>query len=170
MQTLAFLGALISGLHGDIASLQREQNCLAEAIYFEARGDGATESERIRAMSAVGHVILNRVNTKGYPGTICGVVQQVTGDTYQFSYHLNGQRKYEDSDSLLLARTVAAGVMLGNIPDPTNGSIAYHANYVTPINWPASWRRQIKIGSHIFYRGTGRPKTIPYPPSEKPKI
>lgn len=169
MQTLAFLGALISGLHGDIASLQREQECMAEALYFEARGDGATEAERARAMAAVGHVILNRVSTQGFPSTICEVVRQTTGDTPQFSYRLLSDRAFSDKDSLFLARRVAAGVMLRQLPDPTGGAIAYHAKYVSPANWPTTWKRQAQIGSHIFYRGQGRAKTVPLPPPEKPK-
>ena len=44
--------------------------CLAKAIYFEARG----ESEK--GQLAVGRVVLNRVESGAYADTICGVVVQ----------------------------------------------------------------------------------------------
>ena len=48
----------------------KEQKCLANAIYFEARG------ESLRGQAAVAQVVLNRVRNPTYPNTICGVVYQ----------------------------------------------------------------------------------------------
>ena len=47
-----------------------QQRCLAEGIYFEARG------EPVSGQAAVSQVILNRVRNPHYPNTICGVVYQ----------------------------------------------------------------------------------------------
>ena len=50
--------------------MAREQRCLAEAIYFEAR------SESNEGRAAVAQVVLNRVKSGLYPDTVCGVVYQ----------------------------------------------------------------------------------------------
>src|SRR6476660_1622442 len=48
----------------------REEKCLAEAIYFESRG------EPVRGQIAVAQVVLNRAFSGYYPTTVCGVVYQ----------------------------------------------------------------------------------------------
>ena len=45
-------------------------DCLAEAIYFEARG------ESFGGMLAVASVVMNRVDHKDFPNNICGVVRE----------------------------------------------------------------------------------------------
>ncbi len=59
-----------------------EFECLATALYFEARGEG------IKGQAAVAEVILNRVESPQFPRTVCGVVNQSNGRGCQFSYHL----------------------------------------------------------------------------------
>src|SRR5690625_3991404 len=44
-----------------------EWRCLAEAMYFEARGEG------LAGQVAVGEVILNRVDSSRYPNSVCDV-------------------------------------------------------------------------------------------------
>ena len=48
----------------------READCMAKAIYFEARG------EVMGGKKAVGTVIYNRMESKVFPTTACGVVYQ----------------------------------------------------------------------------------------------
>ena len=48
----------------------RQEKCLAEAVYFEARG------EAVRGQIAVAQVVMNRVFSGYYPNTVCGVVFQ----------------------------------------------------------------------------------------------
>ena len=48
----------------------KEWKCLADALYFEARG------EQIEGQIAVADVIINRKNSSQFPGTICGVVSE----------------------------------------------------------------------------------------------
>ena len=64
-----------------------EKRCLAEAIYFEARG----ESEEGQA--AVAQVVLNRVSSGLYPASICGVVYQnrQRRNACQFSFACDGR-------------------------------------------------------------------------------
>ena len=51
----------------------KQLDCLAEALYFEARG------ESVKGQFAVADVILNRVESPLFPKTVCGVVQQGEG-------------------------------------------------------------------------------------------
>jgi len=51
-------------------NVETSRQCLAEAIYFEARG------EPEEGQVAVAQVILNRVRSGLYPGTVCDVVYQ----------------------------------------------------------------------------------------------
>ena len=62
-------------------------SCLAEALYFEARG------ESLQGIVGVAEVILNRVDDRRYPNSLCGVVNQGTGERYrcQFTYTCDGR-------------------------------------------------------------------------------
>ena len=66
-----------------------EQTCLANGIYFEARG------ESVRGQAAVAQVMLNRVRNPAYPNSICGVVYQ--NDKWcnrcQFSFACDGSQE-----------------------------------------------------------------------------
>ena len=65
----------------------KQMSCLAEALYFEARG------EPIIGQLAVGEVILNRVEDRRYPSSICKVINQGTGRRFacQFTYTCDGK-------------------------------------------------------------------------------
>src|SRR5689334_19549364 len=52
------------------ASANAEQQCLAMAMYWEARGEGTL------GMTAVGWTVLNRMKSGRFPTTPCGVVHQ----------------------------------------------------------------------------------------------
>ncbi len=54
----------------DEKSRAKSEKCLAEAVYFEARG------EAVRGQIAVAQVVLNRAFSGFYPTTVCGVVYQ----------------------------------------------------------------------------------------------
>ena len=60
--------------------------CLSEALYFEARG------ETVKGQFAVAEVIMNRVKSGRFPGSVCGVIKQGTGKKYQcqFTYTCDG--------------------------------------------------------------------------------
>jgi N-acetylmuramoyl-L-alanine amidase len=125
------------------APLDAEGNCLATAVYFEARG------ESVDGQLAVARVVMNRAASGRYPSTWCGVVKQ----PWQFSFVRSGQFPAINYSSSAWARAqgVARLAMANVVPSVGNDVLWYHANYVAP-----SWGRRLnfvqKIGSHIFYR------------------
>ena len=128
---------------------QRENRCLATAIYFEAR------SEPIKGQIAVAQVIMNRVRSRYYADTVCGVVYEGAHkrNACQFSFACDGAAdKPKDKKRWAIASKLAKRVTDGKVWLADIGHAShYHATYVKP-----SWRRQMKlvkqIGAHIFYR------------------
>ncbi|KAG1650447.1 GTPase Der [Nymphon striatum] len=131
---------------------KKEQKCLAEGIYFEARG------EPVSGQAAVAQVILNRVRNPTYPKTICGVVYQNDHwrNRCQFSFACDGIRdRVTSKRSWRTAQDVAIAVSAGKIWFTEVGSSThYHATYVNP-RWARSMKKVGKIGLHIFYRTYG---------------
>ena len=127
----------------------KEQKCLAEGIYFEARG----ESEAGQA--AVAQVILNRVKNPTYPNSICGVVYQNKSwrNRCQFSFACDGIKdRIRSAEAWTTAVRIARDVTDGKIwLDDVGDSTHYHANYVRP-RWARAMRKMEKVGAHIFYR------------------
>lgn len=125
-----------------------EENCLARAVYFEAR------SESELGQLAVAKVILNRVKDPEYPKSICGVVYQGSGrrNSCQFSFACDGlPDDVRSASSWSNAKRIAQKAISGDtqmsvIATATN----YHADYVKP-KWAKSMKRLIKIGRHVFY-------------------
>lgn len=130
----------------------REQQCLATAIYFEARG------ETLKGQAAVAQVILNRVRNPAYPNTICGVVyqNQHLHNRCQFSFACDGIKDRILSPShYKIAKDIAMAVSAGKIFIPEIGSSThYYASYVNP-GWARTMQKMKKIGLHIFYRTYG---------------
>ena len=133
----------------DPDKVDSEQRCLAEAVYFEAR------SEPEEGQAAVAQVVLNRVRSGLYPGSICGVVYQNRHRhlACQFTFACEGKAlRIGDRDSWDTAKRVADAVLEGRtyLAD-VGGATHYHADYVKP-----SWSRRLKkmdvIGRHIFYK------------------
>ncbi len=129
-----------------------EQKCLAEAVYYEARG------ETVKGQVAVAQVVLNRVRNPAYPGTICGVVYQNRDwlNACQFSFACDGQKhRVTEMPQWRMAQQVAKTVSAGQIWLPEVGSAThYHATYVRPF-WAPTMKRVTKIGLHVFYRTYG---------------
>ena len=128
---------------------KREMRCLATAIYFEAR------SEPIKGQLAVAQVIMNRVRSRYYADTVCGVVYEGAHrrNSCQFSFACDGLAdKPKDKKRWVIAEKLSTKVTSGKIWLTDIGYAShYHANYVRP-----KWRRHMKkikqIGVHIFYR------------------
>jgi len=133
----------------DQDSLDTERRCLAEAIYFEARG----ESEQGQA--AVAQVVLNRVSSGLYPATICGVVYQnrYRLNACQFSFACDGRRlRVSEPTSWRTAVRIAAEVTNGRTYlGDVGASTHYHADYVRP-RWAAQLEKMDVIGHHVFYK------------------
>ena len=136
-----------------LASLPRkEHECLATAIYHEARG------EPIRGQIAVAQVVLNRVKSEFYPDTICGVVFQNDHwrNRCQFSFACDGRSDdWRDRRSWAIAMDIADKVANGEAYLTDVGQAThYHADYVNP-RWNRSMNRVSRIGRHIFFRVPG---------------
>jgi spore germination cell wall hydrolase CwlJ-like protein len=128
-----------------------EENCLARAVYFEARSESAL------GQMAVAKVILNRVKSPQYPNTICGVVYQGTQrrNSCQFSFACDGQPDdVRQPAAWQQAKSVAQRAIAGdmNLGKGMNTATSYHADYVTP-KWSKALRKVSRIGRHIFYSG-----------------
>jgi hypothetical protein len=125
-----------------------EENCMARAIYFEAR------SESELGQLAVARVILNRTKDAAYPKTICGVVYQGSNrrNSCQFSFACDGlPDDVRQPAAWANAKRLAQKAMNDSkgtkiMSTATN----YHADYVRP-KWAGSMKRIVKIGRHIFY-------------------
>ena len=131
-----------------VASGDTQWECLAEALYFEARG------EEIEGQYAVAEVILNRVDNKNYPATVCEVVNQGTGRRYacQFTYTCDGiPEVVTDQRAWNRAGQIARIMMDGAPRNLTAGATHYHADYVNP-RWARVYPRTARYGTHIFYR------------------
>ena len=129
--------------YGADAALDEEANCLATAVYFEARG------ESVDGQLAVARVVMNRAASGKYPTTWCGVVKQ----PWQFSFVRNGRFPRIDTGSTAWARAqgVARLAVANVVPTVGTDVLWYHASYVSP-----AWGRRLsmaqRIGTHIFYR------------------
>jgi spore germination cell wall hydrolase CwlJ-like protein len=128
----------------------REKDCLATAIYFEAR------SESAMGQRAVAEVILSRTKVPGRPKSICGVVyegsKRRTG--CQFSFTCDGiADRVRDRDAWRRAMRIATNVMRtgGKVNAVAGGATFYHADYVNP-RWASRMVKVAEIGTHIFYR------------------
>ena len=125
-----------------------EWRCLAEALYFEARG------ETVKGQFAVAEVIMNRVNSSRFPATLCGVINQGTGRKYQcqFTYTCDGYKEIIAEPKAFervakVARAVLDGVTVGL----TGGATYYHTTAVRP-KWSRTYKQTARIGVHVFYR------------------
>jgi Cell Wall Hydrolase len=132
-----------------LADPRDELSCLALNIYFEARG----ESDQGKV--AVGNVVMNRVLSKRFPGTVCEVVQQggeVRRNRCQFSWWCDGlSDKPRSKQDWQRSSEIALAVYWGQTTDPTDGALWYHADYVSPA-WRNDFVQVETIGRHIFYK------------------
>lgn len=124
--------------------------CLAEALYFEARG------ETLEGQFGVAEVILNRVDSARYPDTVCAVVNQGTGKRYacQFTYTCDGRAENITEPAAYDRVAKVARIALDGAPrDLTDGALYYHTKAVRP-RWSRTFHRTTTIGVHHFYRPT----------------
>jgi spore germination cell wall hydrolase CwlJ-like protein len=125
------------------APLDEQTNCLATAVYFEARGESA------EGQLAVAKVVMNRAASGKYPTDWCSVVKQ----PYQFSFVRHGQFPSADTncEAWKKAEAVAELAVANVVPTLSDDVLWYHADYVAPT-WRNNLQEVQKIGAHIFYR------------------
>lgn len=137
------------GPAGGTATDGHDLACLAETVYWEARGE--TETGQL----AVAHVVLNRVNHPGFADTICGVVYQGVarndGEVCQFQW-VCGQsaRRPKDRQAWDRARDVAERAIAG--ADPTDGALYFHVARLGKPWGRERYREARVIGGHVFLR------------------
>lgn len=138
---------------------QTDLDCMTLNLYFEARNQD-TEA----AMAAVGYTVLNRVESKNYPDSICDVVFQGRRDASgnyvrnkcQFSWVCDGKADKPnmnhpvEASAWKKANKVAVKVLTGKIRNPVGNATMYHATYVNP-RWAKSFAIVAQIEDHIFY-------------------
>lgn len=129
-------------------AMMREANCLAEAIYYEAR------SESRSGQVAVAQVIQNRVFSKHFPNSVCAVVYQGSERTTgcQFSFTCDGSMdRTPKGKSWDRSENVARYVLTESPRGLVGRSTHYHTTAIDP-HWSGSLKKTAQVGSHIFYR------------------
>jgi hypothetical protein len=131
-----------------VGKRSKQWRCLTQALYFEARG------ENLLGQVAVAEVILNRVDSKSYPRSVCGVIQQGQSkrNACQFSFICDGKVEHIGDREAFEELGKVAWVMLEGKPRILTGKAThYHAASVLP-RWAKRLVRTARIGDHIFYR------------------
>jgi spore germination cell wall hydrolase CwlJ-like protein len=133
-----------------------QQHCLAEAMYYEARGEG------VEGQKAIAEVVFHRMRARGYPRSICGVVYQ--GAHFQrgcqFSFACDGELDQRKSaGAWARSYSLAGRIMVGivHLGDITGNAISFHAVDAQP-DWADRLERTTQIGNHVFYRALPRTK------------
>ncbi len=128
--------------------LTSEMKCLAEAIYFEARG------EALEGQYAVGEVIINRVLSKDFPNSVCGVISEGANrlNACQFSYNCDGKLE-TITEKKIYERILKLSQMLlePSARFLTGGATFYHSKLVSP-SWSKKFIKTNEIGNHVFYK------------------
>ena len=125
-----------------------EWECLADALYFEARG------ESLPGIFAVGEVIMNRVDSAEYPNSICGVVHQGTGRKFacQFTWTCDNNSDAIGNSAAFGRVGKVAKLLIDGLPRRlTAGATHYHTKAVHP-SWANRFPRTASIGAHYFYK------------------
>lgn len=135
------------GLEGKTRA--KAEKCLANAVYFEARG------EPVRGQMAVAQVVMNRVFSNFYPNDVCGVVYQNAHrhNACQFTFACDGiPDVVNEPDMWIRAKRIAKETLDGKLWLPEIAKAThYHAYWVRP-SWVGEMHRITKIGVHTFYR------------------
>ncbi len=123
------------------AALSNELECLAGAIFFEAK------SESLAGQLAVGRVIIARSQSGRFPASYCGVVYQPS----QFSFIRGRSMPSINRSSRQWQNAVRVAVIAdqGLWKSPVEGAMFFHATHVSP-RWGK--QRMAKVDGHIFYR------------------
>lgn len=144
-------GRSTSGLVGNSLSIAQEKQCIAEALYYEARGEGEG------GMRYVLSVIHNRKNSVGFPDSYCKVIHQHK----QFSYR-NGTnpglnvtinpRTLHDQQSYTLASAIAEEAAYGRFKPLLDKDVLwYHTVNVTP-RWSRMMQKVSTVAKHQFFK------------------
>ena len=126
--------------HADDSLGDRDADCLAKAVYFEAKG------EPLDGQLAVAQVIMNRAKSGRFAPTLCGVVKQPS----QFSFVRGGGFPAVVNQAMWRQAVGVAQVAINGLWESSASKALYfHARRVSP-----NWGKQpvATVGNHVFYR------------------
>ena len=146
VSTAPIQAASLMQLVGDMpvaTDLTADLKCLAQAVYFESRG------EPIEGQLAVAEVVINRAKSGLYPDNYCDVITQPA----QFSFVRHGRIPTADETSVAWQRAEAiAQIAQQNLwQSKAADALYFHATYVNP-SWAHQKVELAQIDTHIFYR------------------
>lgn len=134
----------------------REVECVAMAMYHEARGEGEV------GMAGVGYTVKNRMESSTFPDTACGVVYQgvrynkgklVRGGGCQFAWACVKSKKDQipkDKASFAKCTDLAKLVLLGMAPNPVGKALYFHGIHdKSPPKKRLAYHK--RVGNHLFY-------------------
>jgi N-acetylmuramoyl-L-alanine amidase len=137
-------------------SNKKEQLCLAQNVYFEARGEPAA------GQLAIALVTMHRVKSRRYPNNFCDVVWQ----RKQFSWTHDGKSdRPQDRRAWKRAQKIADFIFnkywtlptqLRGALDLTKGALHYYAPGLANPYWAKVKIKTREIGGHIFLREMSR--------------
>lgn len=143
--------------HNHILSVEQTM-CLAEAEYFESRGEGSV------GMTAVAYAVLNR--TVSRDKTICGAIHE----RGQFSYYTPHHKRHPHEVALWMdAVYTAVYAQLGVIDNPIDNATMFSESKMS--SWLDDARYLRRINHHYFYvmrRDQGLPLLYPKPVAAVP--
>ncbi|MGI8727012.1 MAG: cell wall hydrolase [Solirubrobacterales bacterium] len=130
-----------------VPAMESAEDCLARAIYFEARDDGPA------GMEAVASVVINRVKHSEFPDEICAVVKEGGEQPpCQFSWWCDGKSDQpENAEAWAEAVEIARRWVSSPPADPTGDALYFHQ---AGAEAPFHEDRELvaEVGSHLFYR------------------
>ena len=134
------LSELVS-LHSSSATADAEHECLANAVYFESKG------EPLAGQLSVAEVVLNRARSGRFASSVCGVVKQ----RGQFSFVRGGVLPSVDAASRMYRTAVAVAkvAMRDAWESPAPKALFFNGRRV---GLPGRLTKVGVIGNHIFYR------------------
>jgi N-acetylmuramoyl-L-alanine amidase len=153
----AVLGNFANSAHAGQSNAEKraakELRCLALNIYFEARGEAA------EGQLAVAMVTMNRMKSRHYPNSVCGVVWQKR----QFSWTHDGRSdRPTDKRAWKLAQKIALftyqrygnlSARVRKVLDLTKGALHYYAPDLAAPYWAKVHSVTREIGGHVFLTG-----------------
>jgi len=144
--------ASLSALHSlnDPAKRAEEKTCLAEVVYFEARG------QPVEAQIAVGQTVINRALSGAYPRTLCGVAHQhgARNGECQYSFACEGFSSIsKDRSDWKLAEQLSERLLNGSVWLSEVGDATHSHPLAEHPAWVKYLQRVKRIGALVFYRG-----------------